>query len=79
MMGFCFNCEKSFPLAHTGRPPLYCSGKCRQSAYRKRKAEMEDNRPRSAGSVTKLQPNRRASKPGDTYIDEDGIVWAIVR
>ena len=33
----CANCKKFFVVPKRGRPPLYCSGSCRQLAYQKRR------------------------------------------
>jgi hypothetical protein len=37
----CLNCDKDLTPARTGRPPKYCSKTCRQTAFRRRRGQVE--------------------------------------
>lgn len=73
-MRVCQQCQESFELAATGRPPRYCSSTCRKKAWERRRLDeavavavakavaAEQRRARNRGNETPQAPGNRGNE-----------------
>lgn len=57
-MQSCAWCKRRIKQARTGRPRLYCSGRCKQAAYDRRRLEAVERAGREAGREQAIEELR---------------------